>query len=310
MDISVILNSYNLSAYIQDAVQSLLTQDYTGAFEIIVVDDASTDNTKEILSAIKHPNLTVIYLKENSGARHATELAFAKSKGQYVCRFDADDKWPSFFLSKAVAILNQHPEVDMVYGDCSFLDALGNITSVSNNIDRTAKHKPILEEEFVHILRNYYINAPTVMFRRTAFEKVLPMPVHLTNFIDLYISLSVLQKGKAWYIHQPIAYYRIHNTNMHRQQVSNKMGETVTKFIMQTFVQDNTKLPSKFKKELMAHNYFVLGEKYFGVGLWNDAKRLYRESLVASYTSWRNITLWKHLLGARFPQLYHKLQSV
>lgn len=307
--ISIIVNSYNFSAYIIDAINSLLAQDYEGDYEVIVVDDASTDNTKEILSSLKHPKLHCVFLETNGGGRKATELAFAQCKGKYICRFDGDDKWPPFFLTKAATILDTHHEIDMVYGDCSFINSDGQLISFNNNINRRDKHNPVLENEFIDILKHYYINAPTIMFRRTAFEKAVPMPVQLSNFADWFISLKVLQFGKAWYIHEPIAFYRIHTTNMHRQMVANKMGESVTRFIMQEFVCNNKNISTAIQKEIIALNYFTLGEKYFGLAMWQDAARLYQQTMQTNFKFLVKKNVLKHYVGALFPKLYHALKA-
>lgn len=302
--ISIILNSYNLSHFIGEALTSLLNQDYDGEYEIIVVDDASTDDSKKVIESFSDPRIKPIFLTQNQGARHATELAFAQSTGSFICRFDADDVWPDYFLRRTSGILENHPEIDMIYGDYMSINEKGEITSGTNNIHRRTKELPVLEHEFIDILKKYYINAPTVMFRRASFARAMPMPQLLTNFIDWYISLRVLQSGKAYYIHEPLAYYRIHSANMHKAQISSRMGETVTNFILDEFVRKNDDLDPGLKKEIIAINAYTLAEKYFGLNLFPDALRLYKQCMKTNLAYLLDFNFLKHatgsLLGNRF----------
>lgn len=296
--ISVILNSFNLAHFIGFALDSLLAQDYTGEYEIVIVDDASTDHSREVINAYRDPKIKPIFLEQNRGARYATELAFAQTKGQFICRFDADDAWPVDFFSKTIQVLSSHPDIDMVYGDYISINEAGEITSGRDNIQRRDKDQPVLDNEFVDILKRYYINAPTIMFRRAAFARALPMPDLLTNFIDWYISLRVLQTGRAYYLHEPLAYYRIHGTNMHKAQISSRMGERVTHFIMDEFVQKNDFFDSRQKKEIIAVNDYTLAEKYFGLHLFPDALRLYKRCLRANPLFLTDWNLLKHVSGS------------
>ena len=146
------------------------------------------------------------------------------------------------------------------------------------------------------------------MFRRAAFNKAIPLPLVLTNFIDWYISLKILQSGKAYYINRPIAFYRIHESNMHRQQIGSRLGEFTTNFIMDYFVVKNVSISNKNRNHILAINYFVLAEKYFGIKLFGDAKRLY---LQAKALHWRyifNLTFLKHLFGVFFPKYYDNIK--
>jgi hypothetical protein len=211
----------------------------------------------------------------NMGARYGVEEAFKISKGKYICRFDGDDVWPSNFLSTMSAILDQQPGISMVYSDVAFINDDGIVTSFAGNINRKFKHKPVLENEFIEILKEYYINAPTIMFRREAFASTLPMPSELKNFIDFYMSLKVLKNGKAYYLNQPMAYYRIHNSNGHKQVIRNGTNVEVTEFILRTMILDNPGIKEKAKRRIIGINYFRIANDYFGVRMFNEARKYY-----------------------------------
>jgi glycosyltransferase involved in cell wall biosynthesis len=108
MLVSVIIPTYNRSKLVTDAVQSALSQTYKD-FEIIVIDDGSTDNTQEMLEKFSND---IQYIKTNRiGPGKARNLGISKSKGEYVAFLDSDDLWMDFKLELQVNVLNKFPEI-------------------------------------------------------------------------------------------------------------------------------------------------------------------------------------------------------
>ena len=109
--VSVIIPTYNSSQYIKEAIDSVLAQTYKN-FEIIVIDDGSTDNTKEVLA----PYLSVIkYIyKNNGGPASARNRGIKEANGEFVAFLDADDVWKPDRLARGVDILDQRPEVGLI----------------------------------------------------------------------------------------------------------------------------------------------------------------------------------------------------
>ena len=108
--ISVIVASYNYEAYIRETLDSLVSQDYN-AFEVIVVDDGSKDNSCEIIKeyANKYPNF-YFYQHDggvNKGLAETVKLALSKAKGDYVAFCESDDYWTSNHLSVLSSAINQ-----------------------------------------------------------------------------------------------------------------------------------------------------------------------------------------------------------
>lgn len=314
MKVSIIVTCYNLEAYIAECVQSLLDQQCNFDYELLLIDDCSQDSSLEVIKKFHSPKIKLIENKVNKGAAISVTEALAKSSGEYLCRFDGDDKWPPDFLQTTVDVLDKHADVDMVYGDVAFIDSNSAVSSAANNINRRDKQQPVLENEFADILRLYYINAPTIMFRKDAFAKAFPLPQFLIksrNFIDWFISLTVLHSGKAYFINKPIAYYRLHATNNHRAIVLNRLGEEVTEFVLNYFVPASEAIMPLAKKQIFADNYFVVGEQYFGRGMYEDAKRMYKKIIQCNPLYLTNVTFVKHWLGCLVgKKTYERTRSV
>lgn len=306
--VSIIIAAYNLGIYIKEAVDSLLQQKVDFQYEIILIDDASTDNTWEILEEYKSETLKIYRNSINLGANQSIQNGFSIAKGEYVCRFDPDDKWKPDFLKTCASTLDLISEVDLVYTDIQTIDSNGAITSPANhNIGRPNFKEGVLENEFYHILKNYYICAPGIMARKTAWNLALPLPNEL-KAIDWYMSCCMLQKGQAYFINKQLAYYRVHKGNMHTYVVLDNHDEYVRNFILSKFVINNKSFSFFQKNNLLSYNFFMQAEKYFGVGYWKDAKRNYIKTLSHPSGRWFNISFWRHLFATFVPAFYNSLK--
>lgn len=120
ISISIVIPCFNDGAYIQEAISSLEEQTIQD-FEIIVVDDASTDDTTpQMLASLSHPRLTTIYLDTNSGPAVARNRGIAQAKGKYILPLDADDKIAPTYLEKAKAVLDANKKIGIVYCEADF----------------------------------------------------------------------------------------------------------------------------------------------------------------------------------------------
>ncbi len=131
--VTVITAAYNANQYLKDALDSLLNQTYQN-FEVVIIDDGSTDNTKEIVYEYvnKHPNLFRYYYQSNRGCVSARNSAIKKARGEYIAVLDADDIYLSSKLTKQVNFLDTHPEVALISSDIEFIDADGRSLGKSN----------------------------------------------------------------------------------------------------------------------------------------------------------------------------------
>jgi glycosyltransferase involved in cell wall biosynthesis len=116
--VSAIVAAFQAEAFLEDAIASILAQDYA-PFEVVVCDDGSTDRTGEILA--EHPALHTIN-QPNSGPAAARNAAAAASSGELLAVFDADDLWPPNRLAVQVGHLARHPEAGCVLGRQEWID--------------------------------------------------------------------------------------------------------------------------------------------------------------------------------------------
>lgn len=112
--VSVIMPVYNREKVVKESILSVLAQSYQN-FELIIVDDGSTDNTVSVIESIKDPRIILLKSKENRGCSHARNLAVSKSKGSYIFYLDSDNTWDNRYLKVMVGAFEALPKASAVY---------------------------------------------------------------------------------------------------------------------------------------------------------------------------------------------------
>ena len=127
--VSIIMPSYNTALYIEETIQSVLNQTYP-KWELIIVDDCSTDNTDEVLEKIKDPRIHYLKNEKNSGAAVSRNKALREAKGQWIAFLDSDDLWMPNKLEKQIRFMEENGYV-FSYTNYEEIDVNGNKTGVS-----------------------------------------------------------------------------------------------------------------------------------------------------------------------------------
>ena len=142
----MIIPTYNRWPLVKEAINSVLKQSFSD-FEVIVVDDGSTDNTREEIEAIKDPRIRYFY-KENYGVSTARNLGLAKSTGQYICFLDSDDLWPEHYLQIMIGKLEKKTEYGAAYSARTVLYSDGK--SIKQCDPKRSKSGWITKNLFIH----------------------------------------------------------------------------------------------------------------------------------------------------------------
>ncbi|KKK69375.1 hypothetical protein LCGC14_2934670, partial [marine sediment metagenome] len=128
--VTVIMPVYNGADYIGQAIESVLAQDYPN-FELVITDDGSTDDTKEVILRYNDERIRYHY-QENSGVSSARNLAIRQAKGQYIMPLDADDMMTPDCIILHLQEFEKHPEADLIYCDVLLIEGNGNPIKVMN----------------------------------------------------------------------------------------------------------------------------------------------------------------------------------
>jgi glycosyltransferase involved in cell wall biosynthesis len=200
--ITVVITCYNHGRFLSTAIESVLAQNYQYK-EIIVVDDGSTDNTKEIAS--QYSSVRYVY-QANQGLSAARNKGIAESSGNYILFLDADDWLLPNALSVNYKCLENHPNTAFVSGGFEIVkESTQQITKMQSSVEK---------EHFNCLLEfNYISMVATVLFRRWVFEEVL-FDSTLQACEDYDIYLKIARKYPVLHHTELIAAYRFHETNM------------------------------------------------------------------------------------------------
>jgi len=128
-EISVVMPVYNTEKYVEGAVRSILTQTYQD-FEFLIIDDGSTDNTREILKRFDDPRIRIITNPKNLGLSKSLNIAINEAKGKYIARMDADDISIPFRLETQLDFLSKNPDYALVGSSYYQIDEKGEIISL------------------------------------------------------------------------------------------------------------------------------------------------------------------------------------
>ena len=118
--VSVIIPTYNAAEHIAAAIESVLTQNYRN-FELMIINDGSTDNTEEIVAGFKDERIKY-FRQENRGLAGAHNTGIKQSKGEFVIKLDSDDMMAPHFISRHIQEFEKHPEADLVYCNDYLID--------------------------------------------------------------------------------------------------------------------------------------------------------------------------------------------
>lgn len=209
--ISVIMPVYNAGNFLCEAIESILNQT-TSNFELIIVNDASTDRSGKIIReyAKKYPTkIRAIHLKKNinGGGDAAGNIGFALAKGEYIARMDSDDIADPRRLEKQVKYLQANQKID-VLGSCAYvINSQGEVMG-EKNVPLT--HKAILQEFFTF----HPMIHPTVMMRRSSIMSKTLYSQELSSNNDYLTFYKLIMTGKRFAnLPDKLLSYRLHGMN-------------------------------------------------------------------------------------------------
>lgn len=287
--ISVIIPTYNREYLVSQAIQSVLTQTYRD-FELIVVDDASDDNTEAVVNNFNDSRIRYIKHEKNAGVSAARNTGIIAARGEYIAFLDSDDKWLPEKLEKQLRLFKQSPpEVGVIY---TWWRVINNRTQVESI--RSPKYRGFLLQ---NLLYNNLVGTPsTVIAKREAFDKGVTFDINLRCCEDWDVWLQLAQHYDFDFVSEPLVEYRDHNEDRRGSVNSNLILEGYLKFLKKhhqknvDFFKKNGTFSQRIKanfllnigRRLICHSHLVcnceafkLGQKYIGFSTKLDPLKIY-----------------------------------
>lgn len=208
MKLSIVTPSFNHGPFLEQTIQSVINQDYPNV-EHIVIDGGSTDNSVEIIR--KYEKHIAYWVSEpDEGHRYALNKGFDKATGDIVTWQNADDYYEPNVFAKVMKIFEQHPEVDLVYGNVRIIDenskGIGELRYVPTNF-------------WAMLTEGFTMNNQAAFFRRSLWDAMGGV-TYDDFFFDYDLFLRTLRIAHPYFIHQTLGNYRNHSGS---QQFSGKL---------------------------------------------------------------------------------------
>jgi glycosyltransferase involved in cell wall biosynthesis len=208
--VTCLVTAYNYERYVARAIESALAQDYPSeAFEIVVIDDGSTDGTAEAI----RPYLDRVryFRQENGGLLAATNRGIAEARGELIGFLDADDMWLPDKVSRQAEVFVSRPEVGLVSGEMEIVDDWDQ--TVSPRYFAGLGIKPPSGRVLGTYMRQNLSPAPTIMFRAALKHAFYPIPPVAPNQ-DWWATARIAEIAEVVSLPDPLTRYRSHSGQM------------------------------------------------------------------------------------------------
>lgn len=250
--VSIIVPTYNRAQLIGRAIQSVLNQTYQD-FEIIVVDDGSTDNTEEIVKGFQDERIVYIRHSKKSGGAAARNTGIKMSRGEYIAFQDSDDEWLPEKLKKQMEVFkNTSPKVGVIYTGA---------WRIENDNKTYIPYRWVAQKEGdIHkeLLKGNFIALPTAVVKKECFSKVGIFDELLPRLQDWELMIRISKYYSFKFIDEPlvISYYTPDSISANDKNLI-KALETILTSHFYDF---------KNYKRLLAKQYLYLGRRLWSAG--------------------------------------------
>ena len=201
--VSIYIPAYNCEKYIENAIGSVLDQDFED-LEVCVAVDGSPDDTLKVLERSFGTDPRVRFADgANGGIGHASNRAIMMSRGIYVGQLDSDDRLKSGAVRRLADYLDEHPDVACCYGSCERIDAEGNFIKQEYSWPEFSREKMMITS-IAHHFR---------MFRRAAWERTETFRTDIINAVDYDVFLKLMDTGRLHHVEETLYQRRWHGEN-------------------------------------------------------------------------------------------------
>ncbi|MBA4155848.1 MAG: glycosyltransferase [Gemmatimonadetes bacterium] len=226
---SVLIATYNQAAYIRETLDSVAGQMCTD-YEVVVVDDGSTDGTGEVVCrwigenqlGLTHP---VLFSRiPNSGQSAAMEHGFALCSGRYICLLDSDDRWVPEKLAMISEAIRENPDAGMIQHPLVVIDPQGRRTGDVRPKRARLSHGD-LREQFRRTGRIAAAATSGMVLRADIFQQLVPMPTkRFRTAADYYLAHGAALLAPVCSLERPLAEYRLHSEGNHLKSLTSAEG--------------------------------------------------------------------------------------
>jgi glycosyltransferase involved in cell wall biosynthesis len=265
--VSIILPNYNYARYLDERIQSLLDQTFQD-FELIIVDDASTDESIEVIQKYERdPRIKTKFFSENSGLPYKRWNDGAlMASGDYILFAGADDACASTMLDQLVNKLDAHPNVGIAYCQSMKMDSKGKLLQSMKKYTDTL-NKQRWSQDYVEtgdseccymVIKNTIPNASSALMRRSLFEQLGGFDENLKLVADWMLWSKILLISDVAFVADPLNYFRFHSDTV-RSNMYKVGSHTQEVYEYISAMQNDSNIPVEFMEKAYDRASYRLG---------------------------------------------------
>lgn len=267
--VSVIIPTHNRENLVGKAIDSVLAQTYKNV-EIIVVDDASTDNTENMINKNYFNEINYVKVEKSKGGNHARNLGVQNAKGNYIAFLDDDDTWHSSKLEKQMNLFNNDSSIGLVYTGTKVI-----YTSTGHNYKNIPKIEGDLSDKI--FIKNYIGTTSTVAMKKSIFEEAGGFDIKMPALQDYDLWIRVSQITKVAPVQEALINYYNHDTG---SQISDNFGKIIdaSAKIEKKYSKIISHLDDDIKIQRSIQKINNLGKRKMRAGNKKEARRYFLRS--------------------------------
>jgi len=271
--ISVLIPSYNRANLLPDAIQSVLAQTRPD-FEILLIDDGSTDNTREVVATFQDERIRYTY-RDNGGISAALNTGLNLARGEYVCRLDSDDCWLPTILEKHTAILDEHPDYGVVYSKARAMTPDGK---PKTQILGAPAHFP--GNSFKSMLYGDFGCAIATTVRMECYQRVNGYDENLKVNVDWDMWIRLARHYEFYFLDDVLANFRSHPGRSTASSLFNDVVLSRLTPLDKAFSEPDLPEEILTVKPLAYRNaHMDIGMKWLGVKEYKQARHHFGEAI-------------------------------
>ncbi|MBS1724538.1 MAG: glycosyltransferase [Armatimonadetes bacterium] len=287
--VSVLLTCYNHLCFLPACLESVRAQTFTD-YEVIVLDDGSTDGSRDWLKDIQAEqpgNVRLVFNEKNLGTYGTLNVGLEEASGEFIAILNDDDLWAPEKLEKQVALMDGNPKVGLCHTDGWFIDGAGKRMEGSPlgfEFPRTETGDVLLALMYAN-----KIIASAALVRASCFKE-------LGGFNDVYFGSGdwemwyrIAEKYEVGYVPEPLTFYRVHGENAsHKLDRIWKDDQMLREWIAERTPKYQSRFLDAELQRAVAHNWACLGTVRTLNGDANGGRKAFRRSLEIDPSRWKS----------------------
>ncbi|MBN1913036.1 MAG: glycosyltransferase [Candidatus Omnitrophica bacterium] len=299
--VSVIIATYNRAHFIKDAIESVLRQTFND-YEIIIVDDGSTDDTKEVVRQFAG-KVRYCY-QENKGRSESRNTGIRLSQGEYVAFLDDDDIWAKDKIKKQLDYFSAHPEIGLVHSFTDVIDAKGQFLPAETK-ERIGYYEKAIKfgSDYKGLSRLCIMFLSTVIFKKKLVEGVGLFDPDIPAFEDWDFYLRFSLKYRIGLIAEPLASFRMHGLQSNKEEFFTGRIKTSMKHlaIIDSFAG------MRFRRQLRYNFIYHIASAYYIHSDLCEFRKYALKALVLKPLDFLSSRSILHLMASFLPRSFIKI---